>query len=326
VRNKIIIWISLLFLVLGCNMILEPVPAGQPAAPPETEIQGDAVAQAPATTEPSAPTATPEPTATPTPTPLPTLTPTPTVTPFFLEGMSTTPASDPCAGQTEEECAGIPPRHGLWIAVVLPLLVLGIPWLIAEFFVVRYVQPRSVDLSEVLIKAQDGLFLQVASSLTARRSLTLASTRMTWPRVREFVEKTIEQELIHEALNFPTMDDLERNLKNIAESFMNLPIVEELSRDFGVEVMRFNIEARYPQETMDALNRRAEAAAGGTAYLAYAAAAHLDPDSPESRELYRIFQETSGRVDAARNLGGGLSQLGFILGQRERPDDDDADS
>ena len=325
-RNKIIIWISLLFLVLGCNMILEPVPADQPANQPATEIESDTVAQAPAATEPPAPTAIPEPTATPTPTPLPTLTPTPTATPFFLEGMSTTPANDPCAGQSEEECAGIPPRHGLWIAVVLPLLVLGIPWLIAEFFVVRYVQPRSVDLSEVLIKAQDGLFLQVALSMTARRSLTLASTRMTWPRVRDFVEKTIEQELIHEALNFPTMDDLERNLKNIAESFMNLPIVEELSRDFGVEVMRFNIETRYPQETMDALNRRAEAAAGGTAYLAYAAAAHLDPDSPESRELYRIYQETSGRVDAARNLGGGLSQLGFILGQRERPDDDDADS
>jgi hypothetical protein len=324
VRNKIIIWISLLLLVLGCDTILEPVPTDQL----KTEIESDAVAQAPAVTEPPAPTVTPEPTATPTPTPLPTLTPTPTVTPYFLKALSTTPVNDPCPDPNEAECEAIPPRHGLWIAVVLPFLVLGIPWLIAEFFVVRYVQPRSVDLSEVLIKAQDGLFLQVALSVTARRSLTLASTRMTWPRVREFVEKTLEQELIHEALNFPTMDDLERNLKNMAESFKNLSIVEELSRDFGVEVMRFNIETRYPQETMDALNRRAEAAAGGTAYLAYAAAAHLDPDSPESRELYRIYQETSGRVDAARNLGGGLSQLGFILGQRNREGDapDDANS
>jgi hypothetical protein len=324
VRNKIIIWISLILLILGCNWIVEAVPADQL----KTEIPAEPAAQAPEATPTPGPTATPEPTPTFTPTPIPTDTPTPTVTPYFLKSMSTTPVRDACAGQSEYECEREPPRHGLLIAVVLPFFCLGIPWLIAEFFVVRYVQPRGIDLSEILIKAQDGLFLQVTLSLTARRSLTLASTRMTWPRVREFVEKTLEQELIHEALNFPTMEDLERNLKNIAESFKSLPIVAELSRDFGVEVIRFNIETHYPQETMDALNRRAEAAAGGTAYLAYAAAAHLDPDSPESRELYRIYQETTGRVDAARNLGGGLSNLANFLGQRGKqeggPNDSDS--
>jgi hypothetical protein len=226
-----------------------------------------------------------------------------------------------CVNVSEYDCQREPPRHGLLIAVLLPILVLGIPWLIAEIFIVRYVQPRGVDLSAVRIKAQDGLFVEAAVSLTARRSLTLASTRMTWARVREFVEKTLEQELIHEALNFATLDELERNLKDIAENFRVLPIVQELAADFGVEVMRFNVETRYPQETMDALNRKAEAAAGGTAYLAYAAAAHLDPDSAESRELYRIYQETRGQVDAARNLGGGLTNLANLLGQRSKPDD-----
>jgi hypothetical protein len=99
--------------------------------------------------------------------------------------------------------------------------------------------------------------------------------------------------------------------------------VRELSLDFGVEVMRFNVETRYPQETMDALNRKAEASAGGTAYLAYAAAAHLDPDTPECRDLYKIYQETSGQVDAARNLGGGITSLANLLGQRGQVKGDD---
>jgi hypothetical protein len=207
------------------------------------------------------------------------------------------------------------PRHGLIIAFLLPLVVFGIPWLILEFFTIRYVQPRGIDLSTIRIKAQDGLFIETTLSMTARRSLTLASTRMTWSAVQDFMEKTIEQELIHEALNFPSLDDLERNLKMITEKFFGLPIIQELSRDFGVEVLRFNVETRYPQETMDALNRKAEASAGGAAYLAYAAAAHLDPDTDESRELYKIFQETSGQVDAARNLGGGIASLAHALGR-----------
>jgi hypothetical protein len=209
-----------------------------------------------------------------------------------------------------------PLAHGLTYALLLPLLIIGVPWVLLELIIIRYVQPRGIDLTEVRLKAQDGLFIQAVASMTARRSLTLASTRMTWGRVQDFVEKTIEQELIHEALHFPTLDDLEQGLKEITEKFLDLPIVHELSRDFGVQVMRFNVETRYPQETMDALNRKAEASAGGTAYLAYAAAAHLDPDTPECRQLYRIYQETSGQVDAARNLGGGITSLANLLGQR----------
>jgi hypothetical protein len=201
---------------------------------------------------------------------------------------------------------------------VLPLLVFGLPWMIIQLIVIRYVQPRGVDLTEVRIKAQDGLFIEAAVSMTARRNLTLAATRMTWPRVRDFVEKTIEQELIHEALQFLTLMELEQNLKHITDGFLDLPVVKEISRDFGVEVLRFNVEARYSQETMDALNRRAEASAGGAAYLAYAAAAHLDPDTSECRQLYKIYQETSGQVDAARNLGGGITSLVHALGQKER--------
>lgn len=326
-KNKAIIWSLLAFLALSCG-IIDVVPAEES---PKTEIPAasNEAAAAPAPTqEGGAPEAVPavEPTATPQPTPTPAPTATATVTPFFLKALSDIPPA--CEGKSEYECNPQPARHGLIIAVLLPLLALGIPWLFAEFFVIRYVQPRSIDLSEVLIKAQDGMFIQVALSVTARRSLTLASTRMTWPRVREFVEKALEQELIHEALNFPTLDDLERNLKDIAGKFKDLSIVEELLNDFGVEVMRFNIETRYPQETMDALNRRAEASAGGTAYLAYAAAAHLDPDSLESRELYRVYQETRGQVDAARNLGGGITHLASLLGEkgkRESSANDDSD-
>ena len=218
------------------------------------------------------------------------------------------------AGQTNN--AEQPLAHGLTYALLLPLVIIGVPWILLELMIIRYVQPRGIDLTEVRLKAQDGLFIEAVVSMTARRSLTLASTRMTWGRVQDFVEKTIEQELIHEALHFPTLDDLEQGLKEITGKFLDLPIVHELSRDFGVQVMRFNVETRYPQETMDALNRKAEASAGGNAYLAYAAAAHLDPDTPECRQLYKIFQETSGQVDAARNLGGGIASLANLLGQR----------
>lgn len=232
------------------------------------------------------------------------------------------------AGEGDAEATDSPSAEeelpsGLFYAFVLPLLVFGLPWMIIQLIVIRYVQPRGVDLTEVRIKAQDGLFIEAAVSMTARRNLTLAATRMTWPRVRDFVEKTIEQELIHEALQFLTLMELEQNLKHITDGFLDLPVVKELSRDFGVEVLRFNVEARYSQETMDALNRRAEASAGGAAYLAYAAAAHLDPDTPECRQLYKIYQETSGQVDAARNLGGGITSLVHALGQKERERDNE---
>jgi hypothetical protein len=105
-----------------------------------------------------------------------------------------------------------------------------------------------------------------------------------------------------------------------------LPIIQELSRDFGVEVLRFNIEMRYPTDTIDAINRKAEAAAGGQAYVAYARAAHLDPDSFEARELYKVFEETSGQVDAARNLGGGLTSLANILSRNRRSQEDQDES
>lgn len=220
------------------------------------------------------------------------------------------------------------PRHGLLIALVMPLFCFGIPWLILELFIIRHVQPRGIDLSTVLIKARDGLFVQAVVSMTARRTLTLAASRMTWSRVQNFVEKPIEQELIHEAISYDVLEELEQNLKTITEKLLQLPIIEELYESYGVEVIRFNIEIRYTSETREALRRKAEASAGGTAYLAYAAAAHLDPDRPESRELYRIYQETSSQVDAYRNLGGGIGALAAILRQQElesNPDDGDSD-
>lgn len=220
------------------------------------------------------------------------------------------------AATPEAAPEGALPRHGLFIAFLLPLLVFGIPWMILETFVTRYVRPRGVDVTKVLIKGQDGLFIETTVSMTARKSLTLAAITTRWHQVRSFVEKIVEQELIHEAIKFPSLESLERNLKQITTDFLNLPVVRELLDDFGVEVLRFNIETRYPQETVDALNRRAEASAGGTAYLAYAAAAELDPNSAECRELYRIYQQTSGQVDAARNLGGGITSLANTLSQR----------
>ena len=276
--------------------LVEPPPAAEGGAATTGEGPGE---QAPE------PTLTPEPTPTPAPTPTPLA---------FLEQLST----DRSFGEGRSEARKPLRRHGLIIAFVLPLFMFGVPWLFLEIFIIRYIQPRGLDLTTLLIKAQDGLFIEATLSMTARRTLTLASTRMTWPRVQSFVEKTVEQELVHEALNFPTLDDLERNLKNIAEKFLDLSIIHELSRDFGVEVLRFNVETRYPPETMDALKRRADASAGGTAYLAYAAAAHLDPDAPESRELYKIFQQTSSQVDAARNLGSGISSLANLLGQSRK--------
>jgi len=344
---------AVLFLSLGCNLV-EVIPS-QPT--PITEIPpGSDPAPAEEAAEAPPPTATPvpEPTATPTLTPTPAP---PTPTPYFLKALSLCPGqaatdiNNNCCPYAYEQdpngyCAYKPglvlapderpatPRHGLLIAFVLPLLIIGIPWTIAELYVVRYVQPRGIDLSTIRIKAQDGLFLDTTISLTARRKLTLASTRMTWPRVRAFVEKPLEQELIHDALQYSTLEELELGLKDISEQFRSLPIVKELSDDFGVEVMRFNIEASYSQETMDAINRKAEASAGGTAYLAYAAAAHLNPESPEARQLYTVYQETTGRVDAARNLGGGLTSLAevFTIGPERKPirriedvDDDDAD-
>ena len=215
------------------------------------------------------------------------------------------------------------PAHGLLLAFIIPVLILGIPSIFLELAIVRYVQPRGIDLSEVLVRAKDGLFVGITLSMTARRTLSLASTRMTWSRVREFVEKSLEQELIQRANTYESLDDLEHNLRAITEGFQELPIIRELSRDFGVVVLRFNAEIRYTPETVTALNNRAEASAGGLAYLAYAAAAHLNPESAECRELYRVYQQTTSRVEAARNLGSGIANFGNALAPKAVIVDDD---
>jgi len=305
----------LLFSVLGCDIVLTtPLPTEIDAAAVQTSVAVVQVAEQTATVEPGA---TPPPEATP----APVVTPAPVATTYFLQGLST----EMNTGNPARDSRALP-RHGLIIAFLLPLIVFGIPWMFFELFIIRYVQPRSIDLSTVRIKAQDGLFIQATASMTARRNLSMASTRMSWPRVQDFMEKTIEQELIHEALQFPTLEDLERNIKDITQRFLELPVLRELNRDFGVEVMRFNIESFYPEETMDALNRKAEASAGGAAYLAYAAAAHLDPDTQESRDLYRIYQQTTSRVDAYRNLGTGIAAIGSAVRREERSNNEEEDS
>jgi len=293
--------------LLGCTLVVAtPLPTEIDAAAVQTSVAVVQVAEQTATVEAGS---TPPPEATPTPA----VSPTPAPTTYFLQGLST----EMDTGNPARDSRALP-RHGLIIAFLLPLIVFGIPWLFFELFTIRYVQPRSIDLSTVRIKAQDGLFIRATASMTARRNLSMASTRMTWPRVQDFMEKTVEQELIHEALQFSTLEELEQNLKGITERFLELPVLRELNRDFGVEVMRFNIESFYPEETMDALNRKAEASAGGAAYLAYAAAAHLDPDTQESRELYRIYQQTTSRVDAYRNLGGGIAAVAGAIRREEK--------
>lgn len=319
-RRGLVILLFLVVLVCGYGVIrlnpsAIPLPIEIPAPPGEGETSSAEV------TEEAEPTAVPTPAPPPTPTPIPGP---------FLSSLSTGPdvEIDEATGQAyllDEAGNRISetrrlPRHGLIIAFFLPLLVFGLPWVVLEVIVVRYVQPRGVDLSVIPIKAQDGLFIDAAVSMTAKRTLSLASTRMSWPRVRDFVEKSIEQELNHAALSFPTLEELERNLKFVTEGFLDLPVVQELSRDFGLDVLRFNVEVRYRAETMDALKRKADASAGGTAFLAYAAAAHLDPDRPESHDLYKTYQQTSSQVDAARNLGGGVANLLDLLTRRSNLD------
>ena len=289
-RRWLFFLIFIAFFSLACdlNRVIQIVPEEQ------TEIPAQAnqpQANAPQPQAPQSPTATPVPTETPTPGP-------------FLSDLSTDTKSDRAL-----------PRHGLIIAFLLPILLFGIPGLFVEVFVARYVQPRSIDLTGVLIKAQDGLFIDAIVSLTARKTLNLISLTARWPRIRDVVEKAVEQELIHEALSYSTLPELENGLKEIIQRFTTLDVIDELSRDFGIEALRFNVEIRYPPDTMDAINRTAEASAGGQAYVAYARAAHLDPDSAEARELYNVFQQTTSQVDAARNLGTGISGLANILGQ-----------
>ncbi len=355
---KATLLLLLLFLALGCG--LGPIQLAPSDPTPITEIEPGSDPNTPAPADP-ANTPVPVDTPIPAPTDIPTLTPYPSPTGYTLAWFSTCPPKDLkdkdgqccpynygldsnnyCAPATltpEPDTAPLPleeqgqirthiptPRHGLWIALILPVLIIGIPWLILEVYVVRYVQPKGLDISTLNIKAKDGLFLKATISVTAQRQLNVASARMSWSRVAEFLEKALEQEIIHDALQHETLELLEEDLKQMAENFTSLPIVRELEVSFGVHVVRFNIEASYPQETMDALNRKAEASAGGTAYRAYAAAARLNPDSRESRELYKVYQETRGQVDAARNLGGGLTNLAAMFGQQKDTDNSDDSS
>jgi len=232
-----------------------------------------------------------------------------TVTPMPI------PTPTPLSGQENDTSSGL---QQIISVVFLPLLFLGILWFIMESLLFRYFRPRSTDISKTQVKTQDGLFMNTVISMTARKQLSLAAVTTRWDGVRSFVEKEIEQVLIQEATRLQSIDDLERRLRTITNDFIKLPIVNELSRDFGIEVIRFNIEPRYSQETVDALNRKAEAAAGGTAYLAFADAAELEPNSAECRELYTVYQETTGHVDAYRNLGGGITNLAAVLSPREQ--------
>lgn len=310
-RFKVLLLLSSAWLLLGCNpsnwRLVEVVPLNATptplptAPPPATPVPaGETVGAAggEVTQGGSGPTI-----ATPVPTPRPTIR-------ERVFGL----INQEYRGESEESL----PLHGVGWVLLLPALLIGVPWIFLEIIIVRYVQPRGIDLSEILVKSQDGLFIGATVSMTARRTLSLASTRMTWPRVREFVEKGVEQELIHRASEYPSLDQLERGITDITRHLMDLPVVKELYDDFGVELLRFNLEIRYTPETMTALNNKAEAAAGGNAYLAYAYAAHLDPEAPEARELYRVYQQTTSTVEAARNLGTGISGLTNFLNPANR--------
>lgn len=273
-RYKILLLLSLVFLVSGCGAIEVITPTAAYVI----------------VTQPLPVTVVAPLTETPIPTPVPTAT---------FAPPTKTPVPPP------EGALG---RHGLASVCVIPIVALAIAWALVETLVAIYTRPRGIDLSEIRIKAQDGLFIRTTVSITVRKLLTPVSFSISWPQLKSVAEKALEQELIDRALNFRTLDELERSLKIISRHFDTLAIVRELARDYGVEVIRFNIETRYPQETMDALTRQAYALVGGRAYLAYAAEAGLDPRSAECRELYQAYLVTSGQVDAARNFGVNAAQ------------------
>ena len=112
--------------------------------------------------------------------PAETATPVPTYTQAAPAESATAPEAAATSTPGEQPA---PPQatkpHGLFYAFVVPIIVFGLPWIVSQLIIIRYVQPRGVDLTQVRIKAQDGLFIEAAVSMTARRTLTLASTRMT---------------------------------------------------------------------------------------------------------------------------------------------------
>jgi hypothetical protein len=242
-------------------------------------------------------------TVTPVPTNIPTQTP---------ETASIQAVGTPGAGETQDGESSRELLHFILVVVAFPVL-LAVIWWLAETALTNYLRPIGIDLTKMRVKAQDGLFIDATVSMTARKMLLPAALTLDWKRVKGFVEKEIEQRLMHEATQMRAIDDLEHKLYEITSSFKDLSIMRDVSNDFGIEILRFNVEVGYPQETMDALNRRAEASAGGMAYLAFADAAEMEPSSTECRELYTVYQQTSGQVDAARNLGGGITSLASML-------------
>lgn len=250
-----------------------------------------------------------------TPTPQPIIsTVTPVPPPAPLPTNTAVPATAQTADGTEKDQKENGNRTIGFIAVVivLPVALVALWWL-AETALTNYLRPIGIDLTKMRVKAQDGLFIDATVSMTARKLFLPAAINPDWNRVKGFVEKEIEQRLMYEATQMRAIDDLEHKLYEITSSFKDLSILKDVSNDFGIEIIRFNVEVGYPQETMDALNRRAEASAGGMAYLAFADAAEMEPSSTECRELYTVYQKTSGQVDAARNLGGGITNLASML-------------
>ncbi len=240
-------------------------------------------------------------------TPIPTSTPTPTPEIASIQTIGTPTAVGSQDGKSGQEL-----RDFILVLFLIPILLVVL-WWGAETALSNYLRPRGIDLTKMRVKAQDGLFIDTTVSMTARKMLSPAALTLDWNRVKGFVEKEIEQRLMHEATQMRAIDDLEHKLYEITSSFKDLKIIKDVSNDFGIEIIRFNVEVGYPQETMDALNRRAEASAGGMAYLAFADAAEMEPNSPECRELYTVYQQTSGQVDAYRNLGGGITSLASML-------------
>jgi hypothetical protein len=282
-RYKIFIPILLALLCSACDRVVEV----EPLYP--TEVTP--------TLPPVVSTVTPVPTNTPTQTP---------------EIASIQTIGTPVVGGTQDNGSGRELLHFILVVVAFPAL-LAVIWWLAETALTNYLRPRGIDLTKMRIKAQDGLFIDTTISMTARRMITPAAFPPDWNQARGFVEKEIEQRLMYEATQMRAIDDLEHKLYEITSSFKDLDIMKDVSNDFGIQILRFNVELGYPQETMDALNRRAEASAGGMAYLAFADAAEMEPSSSECRELYTIYQQTSGQVDAARNLGGGITSLASML-------------
>jgi hypothetical protein len=137
-RNKSVVYkwgvvgCLLLLSLLGCTIVVAtPLPTEIQAASVETSVAViESVEQvvtveagtAPQSGEAVQPEATPPPEVAPTP------------TTYFMSGFS----SIMNTGDEARDSQALP-YHGLFFAVVMPLLIIGIPWLIFEFFTIRYI-------------------------------------------------------------------------------------------------------------------------------------------------------------------------------------------